>query len=184
MSSAAARTLTWVTRQGREDPIASPPRAYEIPRISPDGTRVALSRLTFSPGNDYSPVWTHDSLRIIFGSERDEGVPNLYWQAADNTGTIERLTTSPNAQFPTSISPDRSRVLFHEVAPKTSTDIDMLVLKALETAPGQTPAALQAAGARFAAPFIQTSFRSRPAVGPDPCGRGAGASCSTKGTER
>lgn len=145
---------------------------------------MALSRLTFSPGNDYSPVWTHDSLRIIFGSERDEGVPNLYWQAADNTGTIERLTTSPNAQFPTSISPDRSRVLFHEVAPKTSTDIDMLVLKALETAPGQTPAALQAAGARFAAPFIQTSFRSRPAVGPDPCGRGAGASCSTKGTER
>src|SRR5206468_155931 len=36
------RSLVWVDRQGREQPINLPPRAYALPRISPDGTRVAL----------------------------------------------------------------------------------------------------------------------------------------------
>ena len=36
------RTLVWVDRQGREDAIKAPPRAYFYPRLSPDGTRVAL----------------------------------------------------------------------------------------------------------------------------------------------
>ena len=37
-----ARTLVWVDRQGREEPLKAPPRAYLYPRLSPDGTRVAL----------------------------------------------------------------------------------------------------------------------------------------------
>lgn len=37
----AQRSLVWVNRQGREEPIKAPPRAYIYPRISPDGTRVA-----------------------------------------------------------------------------------------------------------------------------------------------
>ena len=64
------RTLVWVDRQGRETPIAAPPRAYFLPALSPDGTRVALfandqehdiwlwdlgrttlTRLTFDPGH-------------------------------------------------------------------------------------------------------------------------------------
>jgi serine/threonine-protein kinase len=40
--SLTARTLLWVDRQGREQPVAVPPRAYVYPRVSPDGTRVAL----------------------------------------------------------------------------------------------------------------------------------------------
>src|SRR5205814_10692736 len=36
------RTLVWVDRQGRETPISAPPRAYTYPRLSPDGTRVAM----------------------------------------------------------------------------------------------------------------------------------------------
>jgi hypothetical protein len=36
------RTLVWVDRQGREQPIAAPPRACTYPRISPDGTRIVL----------------------------------------------------------------------------------------------------------------------------------------------
>ena len=30
-----ARTLVWVDRQGREEPVAAPPRAYTYPRLSP-----------------------------------------------------------------------------------------------------------------------------------------------------
>ena len=66
----ADRTLVWVDRAAREEPLAVPPRAYTQPRLSPDGTRIAvyiqdqeqdtwmwdlrratLTRLTFAPGD-------------------------------------------------------------------------------------------------------------------------------------
>ena len=135
------RTLVWVDRQGRETPIAAPPRAYLYPRLSPDGTRIAvvaqdqeqdlwvwdlgrttLTRATFDPGIDYYPVWTPDGRRLIFSSER-AGARNLYWQAADGTGAVERLTESPNAQNATAVSPDGRRLIFTEIAPKTGEDV-------------------------------------------------------------
>ncbi len=42
------RTLAWVDKQGREEPVPMPPRAYQQHRLSPDGTRVALSSTTRS----------------------------------------------------------------------------------------------------------------------------------------
>lgn len=39
---AGANALVWVNRQGREEPIKAPARAYIWPRLSPDGTRIAL----------------------------------------------------------------------------------------------------------------------------------------------
>ena len=41
--AANVRTLVWVDRTGKEEPVAAPPRPYVHPRLSPDGTRVALS---------------------------------------------------------------------------------------------------------------------------------------------
>ena len=38
----AGSTLVWVDRDGHEEPIAAPPRAYVGPRISPDGTSIAV----------------------------------------------------------------------------------------------------------------------------------------------
>jgi hypothetical protein len=38
----AQRTLVWVDRAGREEPVSAPPRAYVYPRISPEGGRVVL----------------------------------------------------------------------------------------------------------------------------------------------
>ena len=124
------RTLVWVDREGHETPIAAPPRPYFLPALSPDGTRVAvfandqerdlwlwdlgrttLTRLTFTPGVDVVQVWTPDSRRLIFTSER-AGVRNLFWQAADGSGAAERLTESPNTQYPTAVSPDGRRLVF------------------------------------------------------------------------
>ena len=165
------RTLVWVNRQGREESIKAQPRGYLLPRISPDGTRVALdvrdqendiwiwdlkretlTRLTFDPGVDQFPVWTPDSKRIIFNSSRS-GASNLYWQAADNTGTIERLTTSPDVQNPTSISPDGTRVLFVDQSPKNNLDIGVLtILNA------QAPPTRSATAAAPGQPLLNTTF--------------------------
>ena len=41
-SAQIQRTLVWVDRTGQEGIIPAPPRAYVYPRLSPDGTRVAL----------------------------------------------------------------------------------------------------------------------------------------------
>jgi Tol biopolymer transport system component len=143
-TAGARRTLVWVDRQGREEPVTLPPRAYIVARLSPDGTRIALdirdqendiwvwdlgrrtlTRLTFDPAPDQYPVWTPDGRRIIFNSAR-AGVANLYRQVADGTGTVERLTTSPNSQVANAVSPDGTRVVLTETSPKTG--IDLLVM--------------------------------------------------------
>jgi eukaryotic-like serine/threonine-protein kinase len=130
------RTLVWVDRQGRETPIAAAPRPYYQPRISPDGGRLvvwsadqdidlwiwdisrsALTRQTFAAGWDLYPVWTPDGSRLIFSSER-EGTRNLFWQAADGTGTVERLTRSSYLQNATAVTPDGTKAIFTETGPK------------------------------------------------------------------
>ena len=125
------RSLVWVTRDGREEPLsAAGPRPYAAARLSPNGTQVALdvrdqrsdiwiwdlSRetmrpLTNSPGGDSSPVWMPDGERIVWASARENDTGNLYWQAADGTGAAERLTTNKGVQFPTSVSPDGNRLI-------------------------------------------------------------------------
>jgi eukaryotic-like serine/threonine-protein kinase len=144
--AANARTLVWVDRTGKEEPIAAPPRAYEHPRLSPDGKRVALwindqeddiwiwdfarprlARMTLDPGMDRFPIWTRDGLRIVFTSSR-AGALNLWWQAADFTGVAERLTTSSNSQFPTGITPDGKAVVFNEATPTMDSDLLQVAL--------------------------------------------------------
>ena len=127
------RTLAWVSRDGREDPLAAPPRAYSYPRVSPDGTQVAvdvrdaesdiwvwsleratLTRLTFDPLLDRFPVWSPDGRRLA-SSQRDGSRGNLFWQMADGTGQAERVAKGGNNSqvFPTSFSPDGTRLVAH-----------------------------------------------------------------------
>jgi serine/threonine-protein kinase len=162
--AANARTLVWLDRSGKEEPLAAPPRAYVQPRVSPDGTRVAVSsldqekdlwiwdiarakptRLTLDPGQDWHPVWTPDSQRIVFSSDRGGGHFNLWWQAADGTGDAERLTTNSNVQFATGITRDGTAALFFEVTPTMGRDLMQLAL-------ASTPRK---------APLVQTRFDER-----------------------
>ena len=160
----------WVDREGRETPIPVPPRPYLLPALSPDGTRVmvfgndqehdlwlwdlgrtTLTRLTFTPGVDGIGVWTPDSRRVIFVSERT-GVRNLFGQAADGSGAVERLTESPNTQYPSAVSPDGRRLIFTEEAPGTADDVMMMELD----------------GTRRVTPLVQSPFNERNgSVSPD-----------------
>jgi Tol biopolymer transport system component len=141
VGTGAERTLVWVDRQGGETAIGAPVRAYMHPRISPDGTRVAVSAfdqqldiwlwslpggpltpVTFDPGFDAFPVWTPHSDRLLFASNRG-GPRNLFTVAADGTGTVEPLTESPNRQTASAITPDGRRLVFSEQFPETGEDI-------------------------------------------------------------
>jgi Tol biopolymer transport system component len=77
------------------------------------------------------PVWTPDSRRVVFSSDRAGGVMNLYSQAADGTGAVERLTESLNIQRASAVSPDGT-VVFTETSPKTGEDVARFV-KSWET---------------------------------------------------
>ena len=131
------RSLVWVDRKGHEEPIEAPLAAYGPPRLSPDGTRVAIGIRRSGEHRDldlgsragdveaidllswhgWMPLWTPDGRRIIFMSAR-AGVLNLYSQAVDGAGTVDRLTTSANPQWPTSITRDGTRLFGFEIGPK------------------------------------------------------------------
>ena len=84
-------SLFWVNRNGQEQPLAAEPRSYTDPRVSPDGSRIALTvrdpdnpdiwvgnvaretltRLTFDAVLDDAPLWTENGSRIVFRSGRE-----------------------------------------------------------------------------------------------------------------
>jgi dipeptidyl aminopeptidase/acylaminoacyl peptidase len=124
------RTLTWVDRNGREEPFPVRPDDYSMVRISPDGTKVALVRgtaltsntqlsiwildlrtenlslLTADPAGDDGPVWSADSSRIFFRSPRGDSL-GVYAIELE-TGETTLLASSPDFPIvlPWTISPD------------------------------------------------------------------------------
>ena len=141
------RTLAWVDRQGREEPLSAPPRPYQGSRISPDGTQVAfdlydqdndiwiwsiagetMTRLTFSPDNDVAPEWTSDGRGILFGSAR-EGLPQVFRKEADGTGTVERLSDSSKGMLPRVASADGRYVVLGSRSVDTGRDLYVMDLE-------------------------------------------------------
>jgi len=142
--SISQRRLVWVGRNGTEQPSAAPPHNYAYPRLSPDGRRIAvvlaeqgdqiwlydlardtLTRLTFQGSFNLVGPWTPDGKRIAFNSNK-EGALNIYWQLADGSGGLERLTTSEYTQIADSSSADGQLLAFNEVNPATGRDIWVL----------------------------------------------------------
>jgi serine/threonine-protein kinase len=139
--------VTWLSRDGKTAPLRAAPFEWSDPHFSPDGGRLALdslrgnldvwvyewardtlTRLTFGPGNNRSPVWSPDGGRIVFSSNRAKGAPNLYWQRADGTGEAQRLTESPNPQYAASFHPGGKYLAFYETMPNNSDDLMILPL--------------------------------------------------------
>jgi hypothetical protein len=145
------RTLVWVDRVGKEEPLGVADRPYVAPRLSPDGTRVAVTvndperdiwiwdigrkvwrRFTIDPAIERYSIWTPDGTRIAFASNRNNEAAT-WWQQVDGTGTAERLAGFPFSRFgnflPNTISPDGSTLIASAAGgPSAAGDLWMVTL--------------------------------------------------------
>jgi serine/threonine-protein kinase len=92
-------------------------------------SRDTLTRLTFDQANDARPIWSPTGKYIVYGSQRDGGVSNLYLQRADGTGDVVRLTENRNAQFASSWHPSGKYLAYFETVPGKATDLMILPLE-------------------------------------------------------
>jgi len=172
-SQANQSRLVWVSRGGKEQPLAAPPGNYFGSRISPDGRKVAvqqdnqvwvydlardtMTRFTFEGSQNIAPVWTPDGSRIAFMSDKD-GPRSVFWQKSDGSGGMEKLTSSEYVRFPCSWSADGRLLSFVEANPTTGYDIWVLDMKDPSTGSGQ---------GHKGTPFLRTPFYERGVISPD-----------------
>jgi Tol biopolymer transport system component/predicted Ser/Thr protein kinase len=174
----AGLELHWIGRDGKAEALPAAGRNEQSgdPRISPDGSRVALertgsgdpgasgnfdiwvyefargvaTRLTFGPGNNVNPVWSPDGRQIVFGSNRG-GAYQIYRKDAAGTGQEERLTDGPNSKTPMDWSRDGRYLLYQELHPQSQ--LDLWALPLLPEKPQD----------RKPIPLLQTQFNERQA---------------------
>ncbi len=137
------RTLVWVDREGKPDPLPLEPASYLYPRISPDGrnlaveiegpnhdfhvydfARTVLSKLT-TDGMSHDPVWSPDGRHLAFRSWQVGGM-TMWWMPSDRSRNAERLDPKGTRQSPVSFSPDGKFLTFDQKDPKTQDDVWVL----------------------------------------------------------
>jgi len=173
------RTLVWVDRHGREEAIPAQPRFYSHPRLSPDGSRLAVelvdesrnahvwvwdfaratwTRVTSDPAPDREPAWTPDGKRLIFTSWRT-GVINLFTQAANGSGTAERVSElNRQARATPTVSPDGRHVVVRAAGNGNS---DLMILD-LDAGRGSRPSAVGEPRPLIQTPFEETNAEFSP----------------------
>jgi len=146
-------SLVWVEQKGISQPAASFRAPFYAPRLSPDAQRIAyctearqwqawvydLKRGTASlltrEGTAHQVMWTPDGKRVVF-NWRSSGQLSLFWQPADGSQTMERLTTSDFLQVPGSFSPDGTTLALVECCrPERAEDILLLDLRSRRVIP-------------------------------------------------
>jgi Tol biopolymer transport system component len=142
---AEATSVAWVDLQGRTTPILADGGSYSAPRISPDGTRLAVvtrskdgardiwihdlrsgtrSQLT-KEGASFDPVWTPDGREIAYASTRLGGI-RIFRIRADGSSAPVHVPTGDFGACPLSWSPDGRLLAYHQES--TSTGHDLWIL--------------------------------------------------------
>jgi Tol biopolymer transport system component len=139
------KRLTWFDRLGNPIGMLGPPGEYRTAELSHDGTRVAVERfdrerrssdiwvidvatgaasqLTSHRARDRGPIWSPDSTRLLFHSDRD-GPGDLFVRSAIPGDTTEtKLYGSSMWKYPTSWSRDGEHILFQGFEPRTKRDV-------------------------------------------------------------
>lgn len=139
------RTLVWVDRSGKADPLPLPPASYLYPRISPDGqslaveiegpnhdfyfydfARTVLSKVTTN-GMSHAPVWSPDGKQVAFRSWQLGGM-TMWLMPSDRSAAPTRLDPAGTRQSPVSFSPDGKFLSFDEKDPQTRDNVMVLPL--------------------------------------------------------
>jgi Tol biopolymer transport system component len=134
------RRLVWVDRGGRRTPITPSPGSYSSPRVSPDGSRIALfqgdlslslwvyslgqgtmTRISFG-SDDHDVAWSPDGQRVAFESGRD-GIHQVYVRPADGSGEDRQVTSGPYDHYICDWSRDGRTLAYVEVNPETGADL-------------------------------------------------------------
>jgi serine/threonine protein kinase len=162
---ASQRQLVWFDRSGKVlGPLSAPDENSPLaPTLSPDGRRVALTRVvqgnqdvwlldgtrttrfTFDPATESFPIWSPDGSRIVFDSARKTGVRDLYQKLSSGSGDEQLLFESDQSKAVNSYSSDGRFLLFSSTDPKNLTDLWVLPMD----------------GSRKPFPFVKTPFDER-----------------------
>ena len=155
-NGASNMRVTWFGSDGLRQGTIGEAGEYEGVSIAPDGARVAFGyfdvkesfnhiaiaaahgglprRFTFSNGNQYSPVWSPDGMRVAF-SDDQAGVDTLAARPLSGTSNEQPLIPLPKSStYAQSWSPDGESLLFRAQDPKTGYDIHVLSMKSGKTA--------------------------------------------------
>ena len=176
LSASLDGTLCWRTqpsstsqpvlfdRQGHEIGRLAEAAAWNFPRLSPDGQRLAMARAiaettvgdiwtidiarnvatrtTLDPADDAIMIWSPDGTRLVFASDRKGASGDLYVMRADQPGSEELLLATESAKVADSWSPDGRSLIFEVATPQNRQDLWLLPLE----------------GDRKPVPFLATPF--------------------------
>ena len=170
--------LRWFSRDGAEHGVVGAPADYTLPRLSPDGQRLAVnivdprtastdvwlinfsrggsSRFTFDTGVEWGPAWSPDAKRIAFAGNGSGGrMPSLYVKGLADAGSGEPLVPpGGEPQFPWDWAQTAAGqfILYPDRTPTTGSDLMLLPLQ----------------GDRKPRPWLRTAFdESEARVSPD-----------------
>lgn len=156
-ANSATRSLVWVDKSGNQTPVNIPPGQFNDPRISPDGSRVALlqgssgsgdvwiyefgratfTRLTFTTTNA-TPVWSADSRNIYYVSIKPIGAggdeSTIFRKPADGSHEAEAIMSLPGRQYLKEILPGGETALLDSELQTSKGSINRIILK-----PGAQP---------------------------------------------
>ncbi|MGE3404391.1 MAG: protein kinase [Vicinamibacterales bacterium] len=141
-AASAGTRLLWFDRSGRQVGVLGDPDQYADVEVSPDGSRAAVtvldpavntrdiwvfdvargvrSRLTSDRADDLAPIWSGDSSRVLFTSNRS-GRFDLYERDASGLGPEQPVYADASDKYPTSWSRDGAAILYWTFNPAGST---------------------------------------------------------------
>jgi Tol biopolymer transport system component len=165
--------LIWTDRDGKQSVAIAEAEDYRGPRLSPDGTKVAVTiaepqtgnldiwqidlrhairtRFTFDPAGETNPIWSPDGQQIAFASNRD-GLSQLYLKPATGIANEQRISPQSGetqSQFPWDWSWDGRYILYTDFGAGTGGDLFVLPMT------GGPP------GARKSVVLMRTTFGER-----------------------
>jgi serine/threonine protein kinase/Tol biopolymer transport system component len=134
---------TWVNRAGKVLALAGSPCDCSNVDVSRDAVQVLEDRRqtptrtdiwaidsaggssprTFGPLQSGHPLWSYDSSRIAFESNREGGIRNLYTKLASGAGADKLLWPSPAHKVPTDWSRDGTLLVYQTDDPQTGSDV-------------------------------------------------------------